>query len=1074
MNATPDDSENSDRRNSPTADEVSERSIAASGAALTAGQTSKQPRADEATLHQECSQSAGGDVASDAPPNAAGARRYRILQLHARGGLGVVYLAEDTELRRRIAIKEIQDRFAHDPRCRQRFIQEAEVTARLAHPGIVPVHGLGRHADGRPFYAMRFVEGETLLDAIQGYHASTNHGVPAEQNRSRRRLALRQLLAHFVSLCNTVAYAHSQGVIHRDLKPSNVLLGRFGETLLVDWGLAKYVGVCQTESTALSDEPPSSTASERIHSATVQGATIGTPAYMSPEQAAGRWSDVGIPSDIFSLGATLYVLLAGIPPARDGPTDAHWLPPPLAAIPSPRSFVPDTPAALEAICRKAMQPTAAERYSGALELAADVEHWLGDEAVSALPDSLAIRAGRWARRHLAVVSGVAAGLAALGLSLAIGLGLLARANRQISDANAQLLDANARMQRAERQTLQAVDELFTDVSENPRLLRKEPGTHALRRALLERARDYYERFLRERGDDVELQGETAAACFRLAVIEEELAPGPKSLDLYRRAESIRARLAAAGNSPDRQFDLATTRNHIGKVLQDLGRSAEAAEAFDQAQSSLATLVAAHPNRIRYARELARVQMNIGVTKHLASQSGPAMESCAAARTLLERLTKEQPGDLEIAQELAVVLSNLGALQQLSGSAPAAVETLTAARAILERLMRAAPDRTDFAQFFARSCNELAVALIRTQQATDALTVYEDARAVRERLARDNPAVADFARDLAVTYTDVGTLYRMLGRGADAADSCRKAKAIQEKLVADHPSIVEYQRDLARTHNNLGVILEDEYLRDGAVAAFTASRAIKERLVRDQPTAADLVSELAKTCHNLGRSLAKLGRRDEARTALQQARDLRRQLESRSPPGSNLNLELLETELALAELDRDSGRLDDAWARYTEALRIADALPSAAAVRPRRDVLRSRALALSRAGRHDAALADCEQAIALADDAAIPLIRLERAAARLRSGNPVGLQAAREALAPADAHPAVIAESARVLALSADPADTAAALAALQRAAAAGWFADPARVAALSEDPDFIRVRDLADFKAWAAALKTRR
>src|SRR5262245_46425245 len=156
--------------------------------------------------------------------------RYRFLRPHARGGLGEVSVALDQELHREVALKEIQPRFADDAESRGRFVQEAEITGGLEHPGIVPVYGLGTYADGRPFYAMRFIQGETLKDAARKLHA----GAPG--------VTLRGLLTRFVAVCNAIAYAHSRRVLHRDLKPSNVMLGKYGETLVMDWGLAKAMG----------------------------------------------------------------------------------------------------------------------------------------------------------------------------------------------------------------------------------------------------------------------------------------------------------------------------------------------------------------------------------------------------------------------------------------------------------------------------------------------------------------------------------------------------------------------------------------------------------------------------------------------------------------------------------------------------------------------------------------------------------------------------------------------------------------------------------------------------------------
>ncbi len=169
-----------------------------------------------------------------ADPNAGD--RYVIQRLHAEGGLGTVYLAEDRQFGRPVALKEMQERHHNSESLQSRFLQEAKINARLQHPGIVPVFSLDRFADGRPFYAMRFVEGDSFDRAIRQFHESAN-----ALSSGERTLQLRKLLSHFVDLCHAIAYAHSQQIIHRDLKPSNVMLGKFGETLLIDWGLAKSV-----------------------------------------------------------------------------------------------------------------------------------------------------------------------------------------------------------------------------------------------------------------------------------------------------------------------------------------------------------------------------------------------------------------------------------------------------------------------------------------------------------------------------------------------------------------------------------------------------------------------------------------------------------------------------------------------------------------------------------------------------------------------------------------------------------------------------------------------------------------
>jgi serine/threonine protein kinase/Flp pilus assembly protein TadD len=347
-----------------------------------------------------------------APPvRTSGGMRFRVLRPHARGGLGEVFVAEDEELRREVALKEIQARHADNPESRARFLQEAEITGGLEHPGIVPVYGLGQYADGRPYYAMRFIKGDSLKDAIERFHR--DDGKPRDD--SAKGLELRELLGRFVDVCNAIAYAHSRGVLHRDLKPGNVMLGKYGETLVVDWGLAKPLG--QKEATQTAEEQPVLPSKGAGSVETVAGSAIGTPQFMSPEQAAGRLQQLGTASDVYSLGATLYCLLTGKPPfgAADVGTTLQKVQ--RGDFPPPKQIDSEVPAALQAICLKAMALKPEARYVSPRALADDIEHWLADEPVSAWPEPWTARASRWARRHRTAVTsmGVAVLLAAAGV-----------------------------------------------------------------------------------------------------------------------------------------------------------------------------------------------------------------------------------------------------------------------------------------------------------------------------------------------------------------------------------------------------------------------------------------------------------------------------------------------------------------------------------------------------------------------------------------------------------------------------------------------------------------------------------
>ncbi len=373
--------------------------------------------------------------------------RFRVMRPHAQGGLGAVFVALDTQLHREVALKQILDSHADDPASRARFVAEAEITGGLEHPGIVPVYGLGLYADGRPYYAMRFIRGESLKEAIDRFHAAK------DSDSGRRSLQFYKLMRRFTDVCNAVEYAHSRGVLHRDIKPSNIIVGDHGETLVVDWGLAKAIGRPETASDERSLRPSSASGSAE----TLPGSVLGTPGYMSPEQAAGNLDSLGPWSDVYSLGATLYCLLVGGPPfAGDAievirlVREGHFQP--------PRALDPSIDRALEAICLRAMARLPEERYGSCRALAEDIERWMADEPVSAWREPLPRRARRWARRHR---TSVAAGLFILlagFVGLGAAAGVQARANGHLRDANAATRHALAETKAAQVQTQAALKE----------------------------------------------------------------------------------------------------------------------------------------------------------------------------------------------------------------------------------------------------------------------------------------------------------------------------------------------------------------------------------------------------------------------------------------------------------------------------------------------------------------------------------------------------------------------------------------------------------------------------------------
>ncbi len=340
---------------------------------------------------------------------AEGWSRYTLTRLHAEGGIGRVWLARDEDLNRDVALKELLPHRATHPDAWRRFMKEAQITGQLEHPNIVPFYELARRpGDDQPFYTMRFVRGQTLRDAIAEYHTRRRNPrrtefipLPSASNgmnsvlrpQEHDRLELHRLLNALVSVCHAIAYAHSRGVVHRDLKPANVVLGGFGEVLVLDWGIAKVAGATDAEASTLGFS------AEAQATATQTGALLGTPEYMAPEQAEGRSELIDARTDIYGLGGILFAIVTGQPPRRAAET-VHVISM-LMDNPTPRvrSVDPHAPAALDAICAKAMAKDPADRYASASEFAAEVERYLADEPVLAYREPWPARLGRWTRRH---------------------------------------------------------------------------------------------------------------------------------------------------------------------------------------------------------------------------------------------------------------------------------------------------------------------------------------------------------------------------------------------------------------------------------------------------------------------------------------------------------------------------------------------------------------------------------------------------------------------------------------------------------------------------------------------------
>lgn len=305
-----------------------------------------------------------------------GETKYRPLDELGRGGMSIVYLAEDTVLGRKVALKVVATA-AGRAEIVERMRTEARVIAGLEHPGIVPVHDAGMLPDGRVYYAMKRVDGKRLDELAP-------------------TMALPERLRAFQRICEAVAFAHAHGVVHRDLKPENVMIGPFGEVLVMDWGVAKVLADADGAS-------PRSPAQGGSAPGTADGQIIGTLAYMAPEQAEGSAERTGTAADIYALGATLHFLLTGRAPFDEAAAQRRARGEPRLAPAPPRRIDPDVPRPLESIVLRAMAAEPAGRYGSASEVAAEVARFLDGERVLAHREGLFEQAGRLFARYQAPI-----------------------------------------------------------------------------------------------------------------------------------------------------------------------------------------------------------------------------------------------------------------------------------------------------------------------------------------------------------------------------------------------------------------------------------------------------------------------------------------------------------------------------------------------------------------------------------------------------------------------------------------------------------------------------------------------
>ncbi len=712
--------------------------------------------------------------------------RYHLSRLHSEGGLGKVWLARDSDLNREVALKEIQPSQSVNPEACRRFVREAQVTGQLEHPNIVPVYELSRRPeDDQPFYTMRFIRGQTLRDAIAAFHKGGN----AHRDEPLERL---RLLQAFVSVCQAVGYAHSRGVIHRDLKPENVVLGGFGEVILLDWGLAKMMDRPDEEDTF----PSVVVTSEAKVDATIAGRQLGTPAYMAPEQAEGRLDIVDGRTDIYGLGSILFEILTGQPPHSG--KDVTEVLNRIVANETPRvlSLSPKAPAALDAVCAKAMAKSRAQRYLKASDLADDVQRWVANEPVSVYREPLVARVARFARRHQTAVTSVS--LLVLTLIPILGFSRFRIAREQALTAKNFSLACNA------------VNTMLTEVSEVD--LADVPQLEEKRKKLLDQARAFY-----------------------LQVFRDD--PGASSAV---RLEAGRA------------------NGRLGDIAEMLGEFKAAQEAYDQSIQELKNLRESNPNEDSYRIELGRSEFGLAMLLKKANRFREAEAAFRDSLAVWEKLDKDFPDRADIWSALNKTKYQLGAtLAKLEGRRSENESLYDAALISQEQLTTKNPEPAELANY-ARQLHNKAILKAATGQRTEAENLYRQGLGILENLVKDAPSVTGYRYRLASTYNNFGLLI-MRSSYHDSESYLRKAQALLAQLANDFPKIPDYQQDLARTNKNLADLIMDsneetanpgERLREIA-GLLTKAVQGQRRLVQTSPSTVNYQANLASTLTSVG-------------------------------------------------------------------------------------------------------------------------------------------------------------------------------------------------------------------------------
>jgi serine/threonine protein kinase/tetratricopeptide (TPR) repeat protein len=799
---------------------------------------------------------------------------YKLMEQIGEGGMGLVFVAEQQHpVRRKVALKVIKP--GMDTRqVIARFEAERQALALMDHPNIAKVLDGGTTggepggvSPGRPYFVMELVK-----------------GVPITEYCDQNQVPIRDRLGLFLNVCEAVQHAHQKGIIHRDIKPSNVLvMSHDGKPVVrvIDFGVAKAIGQQLTDKT--------------IYTQFAQ--LVGTPLYMSPEQAGQSGLDVDTRSDIYSLGVLLYELLTGTTPfdkerlKEAGYEEMRRIireeepPKPSTRISTlgqaastvsanrrsdPRRLSRLFRGELDWIVMKALEKDRSRRYETASAFAADVERYLHDEPVQACPPSAWYRFRKLARRHkvpLAMASVVAGGLLTTALVFAIS-NMRIRAEQEQTAREKQ--NADREKNRAGKNlawALQALDQLYADLAE--RGLADEPHLEPLRQAYLERALTFYRTFATENSGEPALRLETAKVHGRLGNILRLLGKPQEAEASFQQALALFAELdPAAGPAIQRAF--AGCLSNFASLLRDTRRLQQAQETRVRVLQLQADLAARFPAQPEHRWELARSHLNLAAVYDDMQKLLEAEQAARRGVGLLRDLVTAYPKDSSFPWDLSGALSNLGNILGHRQQLKQAEEAMREADKIQAAVLAASAGVAQLRWQRSLTQSHLGVLLASAGRLTEAEPPLRQAMALQKRLAADFPATAAYRKELAQTCGLLGRVLQETGRAAEGL-------ALHELLVQELPTAPECQHVLAAHLSNAGVRLLAAGSPEEADNVLRRALRLAQSLTMRYPKEPAYRRSLAAALSNYGIVLASTDRPREAEDCLRQALRLHKEL-----------------------------------------------------------------------------------------------------------------------------------------------------------------------------------------------------